>query len=466
MPAVPPTHPAPQNVRRRSVLSALALGAATAGLSGCAVVSDGVVPAGQEGLRLAKEPAPGRERTIEMYNIWGGLAGNAWVSLAELYEESQPHTAVKITYAPISAETQVRLLTAIAADTPPDVALVTPEQYPQFAGLGVMTPLDDQMAAAGLTGQDYVPAIWDQMTIEGPVYSLPGMVDPNFPLFWNKTLFAEVGLDPEVPPETIDDLDRMADAMLVREGSRVTRIGTIPWDYYGFSNSMFTVGFAFGGRFVSDDNEVATPDHPNVVTGLQWMCDFAQRIGGAGSIAVASPAQTLPVLAGGRVGMMPMTTLDSGNVYTNAPDVDLGAALFPYAEGLGSRGSASWLGGWNLFVPKGCQYPDSAWDFIRFCTATSEGTVANYDAQKAVPGIVTSPALAELEADPLTAIFHEVLMTVQNVRPATPVSGVLAQQLDINVGRAVFGQLTPEQALKTVADVVNAEWDTFRKEHP
>jgi multiple sugar transport system substrate-binding protein len=172
------------------------------------------------------------------------------------------------------------------------------------------------------------------------------------------------------------------------------------------------------------------------------------------------------VIAGGRVGMMPMTTLDAGNVHENAPDVDLGATLFPYAEGLGSPGSASWLGGWNLFVPREAQYPDAAWDFLQFATATDEGTTANYEAQKAVPGLAHVPALAELAADPRTAIFSEVLLTCQNVRPTIPVAGTYAQQLDVNVGRAIFGQLTPQQALKQVADVVNAEWDAFRKEHP
>jgi multiple sugar transport system substrate-binding protein len=161
-----------------------------------------------------------------------------------------------------------------------------------------------------------------------------------------------------------------------------------------------------------------------------------------------------------------MTTLDSGNVYANAPDVELGAALFPYAEGLGSPGSASWLGGWNLFVPSEARYPDDAWDFLRFATATAEGTTANYDAQKAVPGLATAPALEALAADDRTAIFQEVVLTCQNVRPTIPVAGTYSQQLDVNVGRAVFGQLSPQQALKQVADVVNAAWDDFRKDHP
>jgi multiple sugar transport system substrate-binding protein len=466
MTPIPPTRPAPGDLSRRAFLSSIALGGLGLGLAGCKVIDGGVLPQEQQGLQLSREAAPGRERTIEMYSVWGGLAGNAWCSLAELYEKSQTHTGVKVTYAPQSADTQVRLLTAIAAGTPPDVAFVTPETHPQLVGLGVMKNLDDDLRRDDLGESDFVPAVWKQMTATGSVYTMPGMVDPNFPLFWNKTLFAEAGLDPEAAPETIDDLERAHDAIFTKNGRRITRIGTIPWSYYGYANSMYTLGFAFGGKFVSDDNETVTPDDPNVVAGLEWMVDFAKKVGGAGNVAVSSPAQTLPVIASGNVGMMPMTGLDAINVYANAKDVELGSALFPYAEGMGQPGGASWLGGWSAFIPSEAKSPDAAWDFIRFCSATDEGTLANYEKQTAIAGYADSPALQQLGADPKTAIYRDVLLECKNVRPTIPVASTYAQQLDIYVGQAVFGQITPKQALAKVAAITNAEWDQFRKDHP
>lgn len=466
-PQFPLTRPAARDLSRRAFLAALAAGAATVGIAGCTVVSGGAVAPDQRGLQLSKEPAPGRRRTVEMYNIWGGTLGNAWVQLADLYERSQRHTGVRVTYAPLSGNTQIRLQTAIAAGTPPDLAFCTPEEYPQFAGYGVVEPLGARLKAAGLGQADFAPAVWRQMTATDDVYAMPVLVDVNFPLFWNKKVFADAGLDPEVPPTTIDDLERFSAAILQKRGSQVTRIGTVPWDYYGFSNSMFTMGFAFGGSFMSDDNQEATPDHPNIVQALRWMVDYAKRVGGASRLALTSPSQTLPTIASGNVGMAPMTTTDARNVFANGDPakVELGSALFPYAEGLGSRGSATWLGGYDLFIPKDSHDHDAAWDFLQFATVSDRGTDSNFRYGTLLPGWSESPVLREFEQDPEIAIYREGLLTAKNIRPTIPVASTYATALDVQVSSAVYGQITPERALAKVKATVNQAFDAFRKEN-
>ena len=464
---IPRTIPRPSDLSRRQVLAGILLGgAATPALAGCSVVSGQVGSAKTAGLRLSKQAAPRRERTIELFNIWGGTTGNAWVSMAELYEKSQSHTAVKVTYAPVSGESQIRLLTAIAAGSAPDVAFSLPNQYPQFVGLDIITNLDPYLKQYGFGEKDYLPAVWKQMSVLGSVYALPAMVDPNFPMFWNKKLFARVGLDPEIGPKTIDDVDRFSEKLLQRKGSRIVGIGTIPWDYYTYSNSMYLLGFGFGGNFVNAENTVVTADSDNLVAALTWMCDYAKKAGGAGNLATSSPGQVLPSLAGNKIGMAPMTAIDAGNIRANAKDLELGSGLFPYAEGLGQSGSAAFLGGWSAFVPKQSKHPDSAFDFIQFATTTAEGTDLNFEKQHSIPGYSKAPTLKKMAADPATKVFSDVLLSCKNIAPTIPVASTLGNQLNISVGQALFGQITPGQALKTVSDVSNAEWDTFRTEHP
>lgn len=446
-------------ISRRAVLLGALVGAGS--LAGCTVVSDGVGAAELSGA-LDKQPAPGRPRTIELYNQWGGRAGKAWVAMAELYEEIQDEVAVRITFAPPAPDTQVRLLTAIAAESPPDVAFVTPEQYPQLTGLGVTTDLGPYLAASGLGQQNFHPTVWNAMNATGSVYSMPAMVDPNFPLFYNPALLADAGLDPESPPVTLDDLSRMSDAILRREGGRATRIGTMPWNYYGYSNSLYTIGFAFGAHFVSEDNARVTPESPAVVTALEWICDLTERMGGAGNVAVTPPGFSLPVLGTGNVAMMPMTANDASNLAQNS-DIKLASAPFPYAEGYGEPGSATWIGGWNMFIPSKAKDPDAAWDFIRWVTTSTEGTSKNYEEMSNIPGIVQAPALAELEQDPTLGIFAEALRDAQNVRPPIPVASTYTQQLDIFVGQAIFGRISPERAMQRVSEITNAEWDEFRE---
>ena len=58
---------------------------------------------------------------------------------------------------------------------------------------------------------------------QGPAITLDGGYAS-----WNKDDFRKAGLDPEKPPRTLDDLDRMADALTRRDGGQITRIGIIP----------------------------------------------------------------------------------------------------------------------------------------------------------------------------------------------------------------------------------------------
>ncbi|MFZ6990260.1 ABC transporter substrate-binding protein [Curtobacterium sp. RRHDQ66] len=466
-PPHPPTRPAARDVSRRAFLAAIAAGTATIGLAGCTVISGGAVADDQQGLKLSKDPAPGRAHVVEMYNIWGGTLGNAWVELADLYEKSQSHTGVRVTYAPLSGNTQIRLQTAIAAGTPPDLAFCTPEEYPQFAGYGVVEPLGARIKAAGLGADNFAPAVWKQMTATDDIYAMPVLVDVNFPMFWNKKVFASAGLDPETPPKTIDELEAFSDKILQKRGNQVTRIGTVPWDYYGFSNSMFTFGFAFGGKFMSDDNMEATPDDPNIVQALQWMVDYAKKVGGASHLALTSPSQTLAPIASGNIGMAPMTTTDAQNVYRSGDKakVELGATLFPYAEGLGSPGSATWLGGYDLFIPKDSKEHDSAWDFLQFATVSDAGTQSNFEWGTLLPGWSDSPVLAEFQKDPNIAVYREGLLTAKNIRPTIPVASTYATALDVQVSSAIYGQITPERALAKVKASVNAAFDEFRKEN-
>lgn len=116
-----------------------------------------------------------------------------------------------------------------------------------------------------------------------------------------------------------------------------------------------------------------------------------------------------------------------------------------------------------MFIPSAAGDPDAAWDFIRWVTTSPEGTSENYTQMSNIPGVISSPALDELEADPVLGVFAEVLRDAQNVRPTIPVAATLSQQLDIYVGQAVFGQVTPQQAMQRVSDITNSAWDEFRE---
>ena len=49
-----------------------------------------------------------------------------------------------------------------------------------------------------------MPSVLDMLVVDGKQYGIPMQYNLVY-LFWNKTLFAEAGLDPDVPPETWEE---------------------------------------------------------------------------------------------------------------------------------------------------------------------------------------------------------------------------------------------------------------------
>jgi len=278
---------------RRQLLTGLggaALALSTTALTGC-TITKGEPPISTLG--LSKDPAKrpnGRPRAhnLSMYSLWGATVGQGLVAVAQEFEAANPDIGVGITFAPASGTVQQKLLTAVAGHEPPDIAQVVPLQTPQWAALGIMTDLTDWFERDGLSLDDYFAPAAEAMTYNDRVYSMNWDADPNFPLFWNKDLFEQSGLDPEKPPTTIEEVDEFNAKILKRDGGMATKVGLTPWDNYGFSNSIFTWGFAFGGRFRTPGTDDVTPDDEYVVKALEWICESAKKVGGPDAVSIAT----------------------------------------------------------------------------------------------------------------------------------------------------------------------------------
>ena len=157
-----------------------------------------------------------------------------------------------------------------------------------------MTDLTDRYREAGLGQDDFFPPVWESIVYKDQIWQVQWDADPNFPFFWNKDLFEKSGLDPEKPPTTIEEVDEYSAKILKKSGANVTTIGMIPWDSYGYSNSLFTWGFAHGATFFDKEKEEVTPDSELSIKALEWIVNYAQvgrgcRPGDRHSAGTAAP---------------------------------------------------------------------------------------------------------------------------------------------------------------------------------
>ncbi|MFI9723405.1 ABC transporter substrate-binding protein [Streptomyces sp. NPDC052396] len=115
-----------------------------------------------------------------------------------------------------------------AAGTLPDVVNVTPDLAYPLAKAGVLMNLDQEKAAARFK-DEYTPESWQGNSLPGlnGSYAFPWYLNTG-PLFYNKKLFRDSGLDPDRPPHSYAELFAVANAISHGSGGKVATLGGIP----------------------------------------------------------------------------------------------------------------------------------------------------------------------------------------------------------------------------------------------
>ena len=127
-----------------------------------------------------------------------------------------------------TSQVQRKVLMATAGGIPPDIAGLMCSEVVPYADKNALVPLDDYAGAVGITSERYISRYWDLCYYRGHLWALPSTVT-SLALHWNKRLFREAGLDPEHPPETIEQLDDYADRLTRRDAEgNITQIGFMP----------------------------------------------------------------------------------------------------------------------------------------------------------------------------------------------------------------------------------------------
>ena len=141
-----------------------------------------------------------------------------------------------------------------------------------------------------------------------------------------------------------------------------------------------------------------------------------------------------------------------------APNLDYGVTTIP-APPDGEQHS-SWVGGWCMALPKGAANREAAWEFVRWLCASKEGTKLVGEETGLFPGLSTSPYLASVRGKKHYSTFLNILQECRHQRPVMPVQARYMRELTRAVDAAVYGKLTPEEALKRAKEATQRELDT------
>lgn len=261
---------------------------------------------------------------------------------------------------------------------------------------GILTPLDDLIAASGVDVSIYNAAMMEGMTVDGSIVALPYDAEPDV-LFYNKKLFTEAGLD--LPTTNYTTAQFLEDARALTSG-----------DVYGVAikpglmdNAPGTLAHAFGGH-VTTNGELSITD-PAFVEGVQFAFDLVN----VEKVALAPSAADGDDVAQGAFTSGKAAMLFDGpwmyGSFAEALGEDLGVAVIPTATG----DTIGVIQGSGFGIAESCANKEQAFaNLLKLVTPEVIGAVAAK--QGTVPSVESQiDRWAENKADDNVAAIQALL---------------------------------------------------------
>jgi multiple sugar transport system substrate-binding protein len=310
-----------------------------------AVAAASVIP----GASVAQEPL-----TLQMWH-----RGNPTPDAIARWNELNPNIQVVPTRIP-DAERVQKLAAAVRGGSPPDIVDADIIDGPLFGLTGVFIDITDRVNTLDFK-DNLAPGHTDLSQVDGRWYALPYLNGPSM-LMWNKDLFEQAGLDPEVGPTNWAEIKDMA-----------TKIRALGDDIYGYDIAgacggctVYTVSpfiWASGGTILSEfgpEQTTTFASSPQVAEAFLFYKDLWES-------GVADPADETENgstwaegFNGGKVGIWvgyadnTPTAIEAG--------IDVGMAPIPGKDG----DFSTFEGGDILGIPTGAQHPDESWQVMEW----------------------------------------------------------------------------------------------------
>ncbi|MDE2821057.1 MAG: ABC transporter substrate-binding protein [Chloroflexota bacterium] len=347
-------------------------------------------------------------------------------------------------------ENMARAQAGILSGQPPDVAILLSTDLYTLVDMEGVIPLDDYIASEdGLDIDDFFDAFMSNSTSAGQVWGIPWQRSTPI-LYYNKDAFAEVGLDPESPPATWEELVEFGKQLVVSDGDNVTRWGVeIPTSFWIYANFAIQAGQHIGS--VEDDPCGVYLDTPEAIEALSFLRSLQVEHGimpdGVNQWGVA-PADFIA----GATAMIYHSTGSLSSLLNDVP-FELGTGFMPG----GPAGYGANVGGGNFYIMAdiGQERQDAAWKFINWMVRPEQ------IGQWGIDSGYVAPRNAAWETDPLMSYAADVpqastarmqLEYAVKEFPATLAGPEMAVITTQAVEAVYTGQSTPEEALRVAQE--------------
>ncbi|WP_375425664.1 ABC transporter substrate-binding protein [uncultured Friedmanniella sp.] len=432
-----------KNLRSRT-LPVLAASVALSVLAACGGGGGG----GASTAPQASQAGPVAEPTSPVTITFSSWVGNdkGMKALYAKFKTEHPNITVEFQDVP-AEESEKKLTTQVAGGNPPDAAYVDASNVATFAPRKALVDLESYMARSDVAKpDDFVDAFRAQATVDGKMYGLP-FDGESTGLYYRKDLFQAAGITE--PPKTWDEFTAAAQKLTDPAKKQ-----------YGFQVFAPEAEYYFypwlwqnGGELLSQDektfllNNDAGKQAADYYVGLSKYSSpdylnsnsYDARIG----------------FAQGQIGMYMAGSWFAGTLSDEFPKIEGKWATAPLPSG--TAGCKTTIAGDALVLFAKGKKQDAAWKWIEFLNKPENMATWTYKSTGTLlpprTELLDSPDL--VKEKPVLKGFADLMKCGVNYNIANKSWPRVTEELNTELGNAMFSKVTPTEALDNTA----AEFD-------
>ncbi|HYW18849.1 MAG TPA: sugar ABC transporter substrate-binding protein [Nodularia sp. (in: cyanobacteria)] len=343
-----------------------------------------------------------------------------------------------------------KILTAVSANTPPDVVNLNPVFASQLAGRNAWLDLDPKISNEERSS--YLPNIWKASTLNGQSFGIPWYLTTRLTIY-NTDLLKQAGINQ--PPATFAELADVAQQMKDKTGKYAFFVTFVPQD----SGEVLESFVQMGVTLVNTEGKAAF-NSPQGKAAFQYWVDLYKK----GLLPKESLTQghrhAIDLYQSGQTAFLASGPEFLKTIATNAPQISEVSAIAPQVTGDTGKKNVAVM---NVVIPRASKHPDAALKFALFLT-NDENQLAFAKAANVLPSTIKALGDSYFKDVPDTAstvekariISAEQLQKAEILTPTLKDSKRLQKAIYENLQAAMLGQKTVDKALEDAAQ----EWDS------
>lgn len=353
-----------------------------------------------------------------------------------------------------------KILTAISANTAPDVVNLNPNFASQLATRNAWLDLDEMISPEQKA--TYLPQIWQANSIEvcqnnsceSNTFGIPWYLTTRVTIY-NKKLLQEAGINK--PPQTYQELAIAAKEIKAKTGKYAFFVTFVPEDSGEVLESLVQMGVT-----LLDEQGKAAFNTPEGIAAFRYWVDLYQQELLPPEVLTQGHRYAVELYQGGQTVFLSSGAEFLDAIATNAPTIAEVSATAPQITGKTGKKNVAVM---NLAIPRNTDQAEKALDYALFVTNT-ENQLAFAKAANVLPSTKEAVAkyIQDLDTQNTNTPVEEArkvsamqLKDAEVLIPATDNLQILQKVIYENLQAAMLKEKTVEQAVKDAAEQWNNE---------